>query len=168
MAPLWRSLFGSISSTLDWNPFFRMALAWRTMWKSLLSVRNGTTFPPWLFHGALLVDFLFNVRLDTISSLTLLKGMALPWRPHGARRSAGVARGIAPAWRSHGARRGASMALAWRIRGIAPRLCSFYSVFRHVCLPSVGACYANWFSTLWRAMGLEFAWCFSLFLSGRW
>ena len=114
MAPPWHSLFGSISSTLAWNPFSRMALAWHTMWKSLLSVRNGTIFPPWLFHGALVVDVLFNVRLDTISSLILLKGMALPWRPRGA--------GMALSWRGCGARMALSMALtwwsAWRIRAV--------------------------------------------------
>ena len=130
MAPPCRSLFGSISSTLDWNLFSRMALAWRTMWKSLLSVTNGTTFPPWRSsmtwrsYGALLVDFLFNLRLDTISSLTLLKGMALPWRT---------------TWRLHGAWHGAGVANC----GVSPHLCSFYVVFRHVCLPSVGARYAN-------------------------
>ena len=48
-----------------------------------------------LFHGALLMKFLFNVRLDTISNLTLLKGMAFTWRERGA--------SMAPAWRGRGA-----------------------------------------------------------------
>ena len=105
-APPWCPPCGGISFTLDWTFF----LAWRSSltWCShgavcgrvslLLEMEPNFSHSalPWhgapmaLHHGALHVEILFNIRMDTISTMAFLYGMALPWRPHGALQSISV------------------------------------------------------------------------------
>ena len=164
-----------------------MAPPWRStmalhMWKYFFYVRLESSFlhgapcgrvssalqmepnfhhgaPMVLFHGAFLVEFLFNVRMDTISSLTLLKGMALPWRGRGAP--------ITPAWCGHGA----PNAPPWRERG------AFVALHHAICFFTCSS--AMFIGVSWRpTMRMMFhvaapLWSWSLhgvplcFLSGR-
>ena len=72
-----------------------------------------------LHHSALYVEILFNARMDTISTMTLLHGMTLPLSPHGTL--------MAQAWCIHGAPMALSKAFPWRyatpfvfLRGVPP------------------------------------------------